>query len=55
MLKSIELLSSLRKINVLTGESEEATKLKNTIDALRERLESDEKKKDSKKKKKKKT
>ncbi|MBN2038436.1 MAG: hypothetical protein JW864_00225 [Spirochaetes bacterium] len=55
MLKSIELLSSLRKINVLTGESEEATRLKNTIDALRERLESDEKKKDSKKKKKKKT
>ena len=54
MLKSIELLSSLRKINVMTGQPEEATKLKNTIDALRERLESDEKKKESKKKKKKK-
>ncbi len=54
ILKSIELLSALRKINALMGESEEATKLKNTIDALRERMEADEKKKDSKKKKKKK-
>ncbi len=51
MLKSIELLSALRKIDVLLGESTEATKLKNTIDALRARLEADEKKKESKKKK----
>jgi hypothetical protein len=52
LIKSIELLSCLRKINVLTGDSDEAVKLKNTIDALRERLESDERKKDSKKQKK---
>ncbi len=52
MIKSIELLSCLRKINVLTGSSNEAVKLKNTIDALRERLEGDERKKDSKKQKK---
>jgi hypothetical protein len=51
MIKSIELLSALRKINILSGEPDEAAKLKNTIDALRERLESDEKKKDKKKKK----
>ncbi len=51
MIKSIELLSALRKIDILSGEPDEAAKLKNTIDALRERLESDEKKKDKKKKK----
>jgi hypothetical protein len=51
MIKSIELLSALRKINILSGEAEEAQKLKNTIDALRERLEADEKKKNEKKKK----
>ncbi len=51
MIKSIELLSALRKINILSGEPEEAEKLKNTIDALRERLESDEKKKNEKRKK----
>ncbi len=51
IIKSIELLSALRKIHILFGESEEATKLKNTIDALRERLEADEKKSDAKKKK----
>ena len=51
MIKSIELLSALRKINILSGEPEEATKLKNTIDALRERMEADEKKKNKKKKK----
>jgi hypothetical protein len=50
MIKSIELLSALRKINILSGESGEAEKLKNTIDALRERMEADEKKKDKKKK-----
>ncbi|MFH0975776.1 MAG: hypothetical protein V1874_08325 [Spirochaetota bacterium] len=52
IIKSIELLTALRKINVLTGESDEAAKLKNTIDALKERLESEERKKDLKKKKK---
>jgi hypothetical protein len=52
IIKSIELLTVLRKINVLTGDSDEASKLKNTIDALKERLESDERKKDIKKKKK---
>jgi hypothetical protein len=52
IIKSIELLTILRKVNVLTGDSDEAVKLKNTIDALRERLESDERKKDLKKQKK---
>ncbi|MBN2400877.1 MAG: hypothetical protein JXN64_00610 [Spirochaetes bacterium] len=51
MIKSIELLSALRKINILSGETEESDKLKNTIDALRQRLEADEKKKNKKKKK----
>ncbi len=51
ILKSIELLSALRKIDVLLGDTTEATKLKNTIDALRARLEVDEKKKEDKKKK----
>lgn len=48
ILKSIDMLSALKKIHVLTGEADEGSKLKNTIDALRARLESDEKKKDSK-------
>ena len=52
ILKAIELLSALRKINILFGESTDANKLKNTIDALRARLEADEKQKDEKKKKK---
>ncbi|MCU0822521.1 MAG: hypothetical protein MUC95_08620 [Spirochaetes bacterium] len=52
ILKAIELLSALRKINILFGESTDASKLKNTIDALRARLEADEKQKDEKKKKK---
>lgn len=47
ILKSINMLSALRKIHVLFGEAEEGAKLKNTIDALKARLESDEKKKDS--------
>jgi hypothetical protein len=51
MIKSIELLSALRKISILFSEADEAAKLKNTIDALRERLEADEKKKDERKKK----
>lgn len=51
ILKAIELLSALRKINILFGETSDATKLKNTIDALRARLEADEKLKDEKKKK----
>jgi len=41
--KSIEFLSSLRRIHVIFGESEEATKLKNTIDAGRLALESEDK------------
>jgi len=48
--KSIELLSALRKIHVLFGEDGEATKLKNTIDASKLALESED---NSKKKKKK--
>ena len=51
ILRSIEMLSALRKIHILFGESEDANKLKNTIDALRARLESDEKKDEKKKKK----
>jgi hypothetical protein len=52
IIKSIDMLSALRKIHILFGESEEATKLKNTIDALRATLEADEKKKEMQKKKK---
>lgn len=51
MIKAIEFLSVLRKIIVTMGDSGEAVKLKNTIDALRQRMEADEKKKDIKKKK----
>jgi len=51
MLKAIDLLSSLRRISVLMREPEEAEKLKNTIEALRVRMESDEKKNDDEKKK----
>ena len=49
MKKTLELLSSLRKIHVLFGETEEASKLKNVIDAGKQALESEEK--DKKKKK----
>ena len=52
ILKSIELLTALRRIHILFGESEEAEKLKNTIEALRLRLEADEKEEEEKKKKK---
>ena len=51
IIKSIDMLSALRKIHILFGESEDATKLKNTIDALRVALEVDEKKKEKQKKK----
>ena len=43
MLKSIEFLSVLRKIHMLFAESEEANKIKTTIEAMRTRLEADEK------------
>ena len=49
--KAIWLLSSLRQINVLYGESEEAEKNKTVIDALRQRFEQEEKKKEEAKKK----
>ncbi len=52
ILRSIELLTALRRVNILFGESEEAEKLKNTIEALRIRLEADEKEEEEKKKKK---
>lgn len=48
--KSIDLLSSLRKIHVLFGEDEEATRLKNTIDAARQALEAEDKSTEKKKK-----
>ncbi len=47
--KSIDLLSALRKIHVLFGEDEEATKLKNTIDAARQALEAEDNAKDKSK------
>ncbi len=43
---SIDLLGALRKIHVLFGEDEEATKLKNTIDAARLALEAEDKSKE---------
>jgi hypothetical protein len=48
--KSIDLLAALRKIHVLFGEDEEATKLKNTIDAARLALEAEDKSSDKEKK-----
>jgi hypothetical protein len=44
--KAIRLLSVLRMINMLFGESAEAEKTKNVIDALKARLEAEEKKKE---------
>ena len=54
ILKSIELLVVLRKSHVLFGETEEASKMKNTIDALKQRLEAEEKEQEKEKEKKKK-
>jgi hypothetical protein len=51
ILKSIELLTALRKIHALFGESEEAKKIKNTIDAMRQKIEEQEKEEEQKKKK----
>ena len=48
--KSIDLLAALRKIHVIFGEDEEATKLKNTIDAARLALEAEDKSSDKEKK-----
>jgi hypothetical protein len=44
--KAIDLVSALRKINVIFGETDEAQKNKNLIDALRARMEEEEKKKE---------
>ncbi len=52
LLKSIELLTALRRIHVLFGESDDASKIKMTIDALRQRIEDDEKQKEKEKSKK---
>ncbi len=52
ILKSIELLTALRKIHVLFGESEEAKKMKTTIDALKQKIEEVEKEEEEQKKKK---
>ena len=51
--KSIDLLSALRRIHILFGESEDATKLKTTIDAAQQALEADDKAKERDKKDKK--
>ncbi len=48
--KSIDLLSALRKIHVIFGEDEEATKLKNTIDANKQALKSEDNSAEEKKK-----
>ncbi len=45
--KSIELLEALRKIHMIMGESDDADKLKTTIDAARFTLEAGDKKKDN--------
>jgi len=52
--KSIELLEALRKVHIVMGESSDADKLKNTIDAARLTLEAGDKKQDSDEKTKKK-
>lgn len=49
--KSIDLLAALRKIHVLFGEDEEATKLKNTIDAAKQTLAAEDQSEKEKKKK----
>ena len=52
--KSIELLEALRKVHIVMGESSDADKLKNTIDAARLTLEAGDKKQDTDEKTKKK-
>jgi len=47
--KSIDLLEALRKVHMILGESSEADKLKNTIDAARQNLDAGDKKKGKKK------
>jgi len=47
--KSIDLLSALRRIHVIFGESEEATKLKTTIDAAQQVLDAEDKAKEKEK------
>jgi hypothetical protein len=46
MKKAIDLLSALRKINILYGETDEAQKNKTLIEALNSRLEDEEKKRE---------
>ncbi len=53
MKQTIELLSALRKIHVLFGESEEANKLKTTIDANKQALQAEDEAQDKQKKPKK--
>jgi hypothetical protein len=53
MKQTIWLLSALRKIHVLFGESDEANKLKTTIDANKQALQAEDEAKDKKKKSKK--
>ncbi len=50
MLKSIAFLSALRRIHILFSENEDANKIKITIDALRARIDSDEKEQEKDKK-----
>ena len=51
LLKSIELLTALRKIHALFGEAEDAKKIKNTIDAMQQKISDQEKEEEQKKKK----
>jgi hypothetical protein len=52
IVKAVELLTTLRNIHVLYGETTDAQKTKTVIDALRARLEAEEKKEESEKRKK---
>lgn len=51
--KCIDLLSALRRIHILFGESDEATKLKTTIDAAQQAMDAEDKAKEKDKKEKK--
>lgn len=51
LLKSIELLTALRKIHALFGEAEDAKKIKTTIDAMQQKISDQEKEEEQKKKK----